>query len=320
MYNEVVHLKPVDLREVWPNEAYNFTPWLAEPEHLSWLGEALKIELADVKCEVNVGQFRADIVCSNTADDSVVVIENQLRESDHNHLGQLLTYAAGLEARTLIWVAESFTDEHLAVINRLNAMRDEDFRFFGVEVKTAEITDSPYGVQFNVVAKPSVSIHPRPNNANSWAEQFYAQFREDLTANNSPLRPLAQDWNEKYPSYLGFDIGRWPEVWLGAWIELNGNRIAANLHLIGQNAASLFNELTSNRVDVETQFGRKLQWKQWNSVSYQVGVYTSTTNLTDKGDSPNQFEWLRSNLEKLNEVFGPRINGGTHGNTQTEPN
>ena len=307
MYNEVVHLKPVDLREVWHNEAYNFTPWLAEPEHLSWLGEALNMELADVKCEVNVGQFRADIVCSNTADDSVVVIENQLRESDHNHLGQLLTYAAGLEARTLIWVAESFTDEHLAVINRLNAMRDEDFQFFGVEVKTAEITDSPYGVQFNVVAKPSVSIHPSPNNANSWPEQFYVQFREDLTANNSPLRPLAQDWNEKYPSYLGFDIGRWPEIWLAAWLDLKGTRIAANLHMKGPNAGSRFDELKNNLQEIETQFGAELQWKKPSWQVPQVGVYKNIANPTNEANWPEQFEWLRSNLERLAEVFQPII-------------
>lgn len=309
MYNEVVHLKPVELREVWRNEADNFTPWLAKPEHLSWLGEALNMGLADAKHEVSVGQFRADIVCSNTDDDSVVVIENQYGESDHEHLGKILTYATGLEARDLVWVAESFTNEHLAVINRLNAMRDEDFRFFGVAVKTAEITDSPYGVQFDVVAKPSVSIHPRPNNANSWPEQFYAQFREDLTANNSPLRPLALDWNEKSPSYLGFDLGRWPEIWLAAWVDLRGPRIAANLHLKLSDAGLRFNELKNNRQEIERQFGAELQWEKsprWNREVSQVGVYNNA-DPTDKSDWSNQFEWLREKLEKLNEVFQGRV-------------
>ena len=319
MYNEVVHLKPVDLREVWPNEAYNFTPWLAKPEHLSWLGETLNMELVDAECEVNVGQFRADIRCLDKNDNSVVVIENQFGESDHNHLGQLLTYAAGLEARTLIWVAENFTDEHLAVINRLNAMRDEDFQFFGVEVKTAEITDSPYGVQFNVVAKPDDGIGSPPTD-NDWREQFFAEFRRHLTANDSPLNPL--EWNRNSPDYLGFNIGRWPDIWLAGWISAAQRQIAANLHLKLSDAGLRFDELKNNRQEIDSQFNAELQWEKsprWNREVSQVGVY-SNTDPTDRSDWPNQFEWLRSNLEKLNEVFGPLINGETHGNTQTEPN
>ena len=125
---ERVHLKPVDLREVWPHEADDFTPWLAEPEHLSWLGETLNMKLADAECEKPVGQFRADILCRNTADSSLVVIEHHLDESDHRHLGQLLTYGTGLEARTLVWVAASFTNEHRETISQLNAIIPEHFQ------------------------------------------------------------------------------------------------------------------------------------------------------------------------------------------------
>ena len=327
MYNEVVHLKPVDLREVWPNEADNFTPWLEEPEHLSWLGEALNMKLADAKREVNVGQFRADIMCSNTADDSVVVIENQYGESDHDLLGKVLTYGIGLEARTLVWVAESFTNEHLAVINRLNAMRDENFQFFGVAVKVTEIPNSLYGVQFSVVAKPDDDICSAVINDDcsavindDWREQFFAEFRRHLTANGSQLNRL--EWNRNSPDYLGFDIGRWPEIWLSGWISAPQRQIAANLHMKGSNAVSLFDELKNNRQEIESQFGAGLQWKKsppWNREGAQVGVYYNT-DPTGRSDWPNQFKWLRSNLEKLNEIFGPRINGGTHGNTQTEPN
>ena len=308
-----VHLKPVNLRQndlrkkIWDNEADNFTPWLAKPEHLSWLSEALNMELADAECEVKVGQFRADIMCRNTIDGSWVVIENQLRQSDHDHLGKVLTYGIGLEARTLVWVAESFTNEHLAVINRLNAMRDENFQFFGVVVKVAEITDSLYGVQFNVVAKPDDRICP-PLTDNDWREQFFAEFRRHLTANDSPLNPL--EWNRNYPDYLGFNIGRWPDIWLAGWISEAQRQIAANLHLKVSDAGSRFDELIGNRQEIETQFDGELQWKKspsWNRGVPQVGVYKNNADPTEKSDWPSQFEWLREKLEKLDEIFRSRV-------------
>ena len=294
---ERVHLKPVDLREVWPHEADDFTPWLAEPEHLSWLGETLNMELADAECEKPVGQFRADILCRNTADSSLVVIEHQLRQSDHDHLGKVLTYGLGLEARTLVWVAENFTNEHLAVINRLNAMTDENFQFFGVEVKVAKITDSLYGVQFNIVAKPD-----------DWLEQFFSEFRRHLTAKNSPLNPLK--WNRNSPDYLGFNIGRWPEIWLSGWISATRRQIAANLHMKVPNADSRFDELENNRQEIESQFGARLQWKKsppWRPAVPQVGVYKNNADPTDRSDWPNQFEWLRKKLEKLDGIFRARV-------------
>ena len=261
-----VHLKPVNLRQndlrkkIWDNEADNFTPWLAKPEHLSWLGEALNMELADAECEVKVGQFRADIMCRNTTDRSRVVIENQLRQSDHDHLGKILTYGIGLEARTLVWVAESFTNEHLAVINRLNATRDENFQFFGVEVKVAEITDSSYGVQFSVVAKPG-----------DWREQYFAECRRYLSASDSPLNP--QGWKKNSPDYLGFDIGRSPDIWLAGWISAGYRKIAANLHMSGSNAGLRFDELKNNQQ-------RRNSWQHSDRTELSKNWQTANTHTS----------------------------------------
>jgi hypothetical protein len=113
-------LEPVPLREAWQNEALDFTPWLAKPENIVFLGEAIGIpHLEVVSQETYVGPFRADIVCKDTSD-QCVLIENQLEITDHGHLGQLLTYAAGLDAVTMVWVAKSFTEEHRATLDWLN--------------------------------------------------------------------------------------------------------------------------------------------------------------------------------------------------------
>ena len=123
-------LQRVDLREVWKGEASNFTPWLAEKGNLDLLGDTLGMELELEAQEKGVGSFSADIVCKNTVDESWVVIENQIEKTDHTHLGQILTYAAGLNAVTVVWIAQRFTDEHRAALDWLNEISSESAQFF----------------------------------------------------------------------------------------------------------------------------------------------------------------------------------------------
>lgn len=141
----------VPLREFWLHEAWDFTPWLGE--NLSLLSQSLNLELAFEAREQKVGDFRADLVCRNVADNSHVVIENQLTKSDHSHLGQVLMYAAGLEATTVIWIAQEFRNEHRATLDWQNEITEERFRFFGVELYTWENQTSRY-VEFAIVSKP----------------------------------------------------------------------------------------------------------------------------------------------------------------------
>lgn len=144
-----------DLRDAWLGEATDFTPWLAHPDNIALLGETIGIELEVESQEKNVGPFRADILCRDTIDNHYVLIENQLERTDHGHLGQLLTYAAGLEAVTIIWVASRFTDEHRAALDWLNNATTSGFNFFGLEVELWRIGDSALAPKFNVVSQPN---------------------------------------------------------------------------------------------------------------------------------------------------------------------
>ncbi|MCU0858458.1 MAG: hypothetical protein MUC65_08670 [Pontiellaceae bacterium] len=126
-------LKKVELRDVWKSEAQDFTPWLAREENLELLGDAIGLELELEAVEKDVGPFRADILCKETASDSWVLVENQVERTDHNHLGQIITYAAGLSAVTIVWVAKRFTDEHRAALDWLNEITGENISFFGLE-------------------------------------------------------------------------------------------------------------------------------------------------------------------------------------------
>ncbi len=147
-------LVQVKLRDGWLNEASDFTPWLAAEENIHLLGQAIGMELQVEAQEQQVGPFRADILCKNN-EDHWVLIENQLERTDHTHLGQLLTYAAGLQAVTIVWIAQCFTEEHRAALDWLNEITDERFNFFGLEIELWRIGESPIAPKFNVVCKPN---------------------------------------------------------------------------------------------------------------------------------------------------------------------
>src|SRR3989442_6414464 len=146
-------LTPVDLRNLWSNEAADFTPWLAKEANISQLGEAMGLELEVERTEVPVGPYYADILARDSSG-SYVVIENQLGKTDHDHLGKALTYAAVLGADTVLWIAPDFTDEHRKALDWLNDST-EDIAFFGVQVELWSIDNSRPAVKFRVVSRPA---------------------------------------------------------------------------------------------------------------------------------------------------------------------
>ena len=148
-------LKDIDLREAWPHEANDFTPWLAENLHR--LSQAIGVDLELEDTEVSVEGFSADILARIPSDGSMVVIENQLENTDHTHLGQVLTYLAGLEAQTVIWIAREFQGPHLSAVRWLNSHTVDPFAFFAVKVRAVRIGDAP------ALVAPLFEVLERPN-------------------------------------------------------------------------------------------------------------------------------------------------------------
>lgn len=145
----------VNVRDAWTNEAGAFTPWLAQDENLQQLGEALNIPLGLQGQEQWVGTFRADIIARNMETDELVLIENQLEKTDHSHLGQIITYAAGLEANTVVWIAEKFTAEHRAALDWLNKNTTASLQFFAVQIEVWRIGNSAIAPKFEIVVTPN---------------------------------------------------------------------------------------------------------------------------------------------------------------------
>ena len=311
MCQDLKQLTPVDLRKVWGTEAQHFTPWLAQEKNLTLLGETLGMELELEARERNVGGFRADLLCKNTVDDSWVLIENQLETTDHTHVGQLLTYAAGLDASTVIWIAKTFQDEHYAMLDWLNKITDERYGFFGIEMKVWQIEDSARAAQFEVVLSPNDWIsgvsrdtqRRELSNAEQQWLQFWAGLGEYIADRGSPV-----NFGSPGPrNFHRFSIGR-TEFSLMAW--LLRSRIGIRLIMQGQNAQAHFHLLEEQQEEIHNEFGKTLEWNELsNHQSCRVSLYKEDTNPADENDWPHQYEWFTTKLELFDRVFRERIRG-----------
>lgn len=188
---ELGTLVEVGLRDAWHHEAQSFTPWLAA--HLDELAYKIGIPLELEGVEMAVETFSADILARNPQDDTLVLIENQLEGSDHTHLGQIMTYLAGLEAHTIVWVASSFREPHLSALKWLNDHTDESFAFFAVKVKAVRIEDSPIAPVFEVLARPNNwerRVHTIAKNTRQQSDvgQFRREFWQEYV-NRFPNEP-----------------------------------------------------------------------------------------------------------------------------------
>ena len=195
-------LESVSLREIWANEADDFTPWLAN--NLGYISDAIGIPLDLVKTEAPVGRFSADIL-ARAPDGEFALIENQLELSDHTHLGQLLTYLAGLKARTVIWVALGFTETHLAAVRWLNANTAADFSFFALRVWAVKIGESLPALLFDVLERPSDSDDDDARAAAQASEEARAAAltsweNRDLSAQGDFNRDFWTHYAERHPN------------------------------------------------------------------------------------------------------------------------
>ena len=312
MSEKLARLEPVELREIWPHEAADFTPWLAEEENLNLLGDTLNMRLELEAQEINVGDFRADILCKNLDDGTRVLIENQLEETDHNHLGQILTYAAGLDIHTIIWIAQKFRDEHQAALDRLNEITDERFRYFGIETKVWQIGNSDRAPQFEIVSKPNDWNRKVSRETETAVNEDLSERQLQLKKFWIELRDYMKDSQLRFPkpgpySFLMFSIGR-SYFSLEPFFRTQKKGIGIRLYISGENATAHFHLLKEQQAEIEKEFGESLEWAELpDNERSRISLLKEGTDPIDERNWPNQHEWLASKLELFDKVFRPRI-------------
>lgn len=306
-------LKQVELRDIWQSEAQDFTPWLAREDNLAQLGETLGIDLELEAVEQNVGPFRADILCKDTLSDRWVLIENQLERTDHTHLGQLLTYAAGLDAVTIIWIAARVAEEHRAAIDWLNEITDSEVRFFVLEVQLWRIGDSSAAPKFNIVSKPNDWSRSTSGAKKAIEEGTLTESRKmlldywtafettlpDFSARVRPVKPLVQNW-------LVHSLGKSGVTLNGSW-NRRENWVRGEVYLTGKTAKDYFNWLKQEREEIELEFGEALTWYDDASNDRRIHISKTFLDVSDRASWPDQHSWLALALDRLHRAFHDRV-------------
>ena len=308
-------LERIELRDIWTTEATDFTPWLARPENLEVLGETLGIDLELELQEKTVGPFRADILCKDVGGGHWVLIENQLERTDHTHLGQLLTYAAGLQAATVVWIAAKFTNEHRATLDWLNKITDGTFRFFGLEVELWRIGTSPAAPRFNVISKPNDWSQSVKKAAEAIDDADLSETRVMQRAYwealnlvlNSNGGPVLGNKKAQPQSWMSYPIGK-AAIHLGAAMFGYRNRIRAELYLSGTNAKAYFGLLARQKEVIEKELGYPLEWEELPAgQDSRIFVSLDEANTKNTDDWKRQHEWLAEKLNEMHRAFSRRV-------------
>lgn len=311
MTKSLSKLERVPLRAAWKHEASDFTPWLAEEENLSSLADALGLpELAPVDTEKWVGEFKLDILC--TCEEERVVIENQLEKTNHSHLGQILTYAAGIDARKVIWVAESFRPEHIAALEFLNENTTEDLNFFAVEIELWRIGDSPLAPKFEVVVRPNdwakagreqakAAAHATPTKQRQlrlWTELVEKLNKE--TPHIKPQKPRPQHWLNNTIGRAGFN--------LNPTANYRDDKLGVEVYIHHQESKKMFQCLLEQKAGIEEKLGFELDWQELpDAHACRIASWRSDSPLENEAQWPAYLDWYVQRLVKMNAVFRPII-------------
>ena len=303
-------LTPVNLRNYWQGESSDFTPWLAQQENLGELSSVLGMELELEGTEMHVGPFKADIVARDLSSDSRVVIENQLDKTDHDHLGKILTYASGLNATVMIWIAQEFTEEHRRALDFLNEQSLPTLRCYGIVIKLLRIENSPPAPLFEIISSPNeYSSEIKSDSASGEISEtkalyldYWTGFRDYCMVNNSKLilrKPAARYW-------FNIAIGR-SKFNLGLITSVQNRYISCEIYLRGANAKTSFRLVKQHQAEIEAELGA-LDWMELpKKQDCRIRLINKNFDVTNRNFWTSGFAWHKEQAEAFSRVFGPII-------------
>lgn len=298
-------LEEVDIRKVWPHEQYDFSKWLATKENIKELGDALNLSLTDVETEKFVGNYRCDILCKDEITGKMVLIENQLEPTNHDHLGKIITYASGLDAAVVVWIVASARDEHASAIEWLNKHTDDEISFFLMEVHAYKIGDSDPAPQFKIIEQPNdfvkivkaVSKNSDMNESQKNRLEFWTQFNEVVDSQGKPFNKRKATTDHWYNVAIGSSdasisidlVNKEHKIRVSLWINDNKD---------------IFDALFQRKDEIETALGFGLEWNRLdNKKASYICTYIKGLDFKKQDNYPMLMEQIVDLVLKMRNVF-----------------
>ena len=302
---EIGKLEEVDIRNLWKHEQYDFSKWLAKEENIEYLNDIIGLTLVEVDKEVYVGPYRCDIVAKDETSGIAVIIENQLEGTNHDHLGKIITYASGLNAKVMIWVVKEAKQEHRAAIEWLNNNTNSDVSFFLIEIHAYKIGNSDPAPKFEVVEKPNDFVKSSKsktesgdlNKRQSERLVFWEQFNQVVINRGKPFNVRKATTDHWYDVAMGTS-----EAHIGINLVNKDNQIVVEVYI--NDNKDLFDTFLSHKEDIEKQLGFELIWDRLDNKKASRIKY-SIPGL-DFDDHSNYNELMNETIDvavKLRDVF-----------------
>lgn len=310
---ELGKFEKVVITKVWPKEDQHFTPWLANETNISLLGEALNMDFEVQGTEVWVGKYKADIVCKEAGSDGYVIIENQYGKTDPRHLGQIMTYASGLNATTIVWIAEKFEAEHRSAIDWLNSVTNDSVAFFGIEIELFRIGDSKPAPMFNVICSPNEwnkSVRRKTETGTltptkELQREYWQTMKEAIEKMNNikfkPQKPLPQHWTNISIGTNGYKIcalANSKDNWIGVQLVVNTT-----------DALEDFRKLRAQwESDSKAKLSEDIDWAEKDGgKEHHVNLIFLGHHPLEKLLWPEQHKLLIKWIDKFYSYFGDKV-------------
>lgn len=302
-------LKEVELRDVWKHEQYGFSDWLSKEENINALSEVVGLTLVDVEKESYVGSYRCDLVAIDENTNDKVIIENQLEQSNHDHLGKVITYASGLGATTIIWIVKTAREEHRSAIEWLNNNMKSGIDFFLIEIKLYSIGNSLPAPKFEIVEKPNEFIKSSKkysqvgnlNKSQSERVNFWEEFNNLVIEKKKPFNTRKVTPDHWYSVAIGTSKA-------SIIITLVNQSGYIGVQLAISDNKELFDDLVLQRDEIETDLSFDLEWNRLdnNKVSRIISKIEGL-NFDDKSNYDELMEETIRRVIKMRDVFKKKL-------------
>lgn len=292
-----------DLRSVWKHEAINFTRWLVKEENLELLSNTIGINIEFEDKESKVGDFSVDIYAKEANTDKNIIIENQLEDTNHDHLGKIITYASGKEASYIIWIVKNARDEHRNAIEWLNNHTDESIEFYLLEIELWKINDSLPAPKFNIVVKPNTWVKEIMNSNEELSDirklqiSFWENFKEYALSDNDFIKLFSL---RKAHAHYWYDISiGTSQCHISLTINIKKSNISAGIYI--NDNFDLYNKFHDNKYKLEEILGDKLNF---NAGDKDGRLYIiKQIDVTNKHNWNECFSWLCDKSKSLYKIY-----------------
>jgi len=306
---ELHSVEYLSLGDIWDHEEHDFTPWVVE--HIDQLGRTIGIELDEIKREDAVGGYSADITGTEMNTDGKVVIENQFGTTNHDHLGKLLTYGAGIDAEFVVWLAEEFRDEHRSVLEWLNTSSPSGAKFFAVKPQVMRLNGADnVGFDFRIIIEPN-DWERELQEPLTTREKAYKNFFAELTTAYAEANP---NWNQLKPQ---------PQSWLSFGAGISGVRIGWSFHQGPELSTELYidtgdkerneeiySQLKESQETIESELG-DVVWQQLPEkracrikIAKPIADHIEGLSAMQK---QSLIEWSVEQMDAMRAEFEPRL-------------